>query len=81
MVVRWNRAESLLPNDSREVLVTIESEYKLGKFYRKVEIAYFDIEQKDFFERYNKYKNILRSDRNERVVAWCDLKSILYREK
>ena len=81
MVVRWNRAESLLPNDSREVLVTIESEYKLGKFYRRVEIAYFDMEQKDFFERHNKYKNILRSDRNERVVAWCDLKSILYREK
>ena len=81
MIFRWQRADSLLPNESKEVLVTIESEYKLGKFYRKIEIAYFDIEQKDFFERYNKNKNILRPDRNERVVAWCDLKSILYREK
>lgn len=81
MVIHWNRAESFLPNDSKEVLVTIESEYKLGKFYRKVEIAYFDMEQKDFFDRFNHYKSILRSDRNERVVAWCDLKSILYRER
>lgn len=75
MDIHWHTIESMiLPNNTRVVLATIESDMKNGKKRYYIDTVKFNIETREFTG-----KSLDNPKHNDHVVAWIDFNDITYR--